>query len=84
MQYDDFCPINILDDPYCLHFIYNNEHQRGKGHGRRVMNIIVKHFQTAINSLDSSLGFFEHMSAELGLEKLNTGLPFVIVLSYQT
>ena len=30
-QYKDFCPINILDDPYCLDFIYINENQIGKG-----------------------------------------------------
>ena len=29
-----------------------------------------------IHVLDSSLGFFEHISKDLGLEKINTGLPF--------
>ena len=30
IQYKDFCPINILDDPYCLDFIYINENQEVK------------------------------------------------------
>ena len=40
IQYNDFCPINIQDDPYCLDLIYINENQRGKGHGRRLMKPI--------------------------------------------
>ena len=35
INYKDFCPIDILNDPYCLDYIYINEHYRGKGHGRR-------------------------------------------------
>ena len=69
MQYNDFCPINILDDPYCLDFIYINDKQRGKGHGKRLMNFILKCFQIVLHSLDDSLGFFEHISKDLGLEK---------------
>ena len=30
-----------------------------------------------MHTLDLSLGFFEHISEGLGLEKINTGLPFV-------
>ena len=78
IQYKDFCPINILDDPYCLDFIYINENQRDKGHRRRLMNFILKHFQIVLHTLDDSLGFFEHISNDLGLEKLNTGMPFGI------
>ena len=44
IQYKDFCPINIQDDPYCLDFISINENQRGKGHGKRLLNFILKHF----------------------------------------
>ena len=71
IQNKDFCPINILDDPYCLDFIYINENQRGKGHGRRLTNLILNQFQVVIHALDSSLGFFEHISKDLGLEKIN-------------
>ena len=76
IQYKDFCPINILDDPYCLDFIYINENQRGRGYGKRLMGFILKHFQIVLHTLDNSLGFFEHISKDLGLEKINTGLPF--------
>ena len=62
IQYKDFCPINIQDDPYCLDFIYINENQRGESHGKRLMNFILKYFQIVIHALDSSLGFFEHIS----------------------
>ena len=44
IQYEGFCPINILDDPYCLDFIYNNEKKRGKGHGRSLLKPILYHF----------------------------------------
>ena len=76
IQYNDFCPINILDDPYCLDFIYINKNQRGKGHGKRLMRFILKHFQIVLHVMDSSLGFFEYMSKDLGSEKMNTGMPF--------
>ena len=76
IQYKDFCPINILDDPYCLDFIYINNNQRGKGHGRRLINVILKHFQIVIHTLDDSLGFFEHISKDFALEKMNTNMPF--------
>ena len=76
IQYNDFCPINILDDPYCLHFIYINEKERGKGHGKRLISFILKHFQIVIHTLDDSLGFFEHISKDFGLEKINTEMPF--------
>ena len=78
IQYKDFCPIKILDDPYCLDFIYNNENQSGKGYGRKLMSFILKHFQIVIHTLDDSLGFFEHISKDLGLEKINTSMPFGI------
>ena len=42
IKYNDFCPVNIQDDPYCLDFIYINENQRGKGHGKRLMNFNLK------------------------------------------
>ena len=76
IQYKGFCPINIQDDPYCLDFIYINENQRENGHGKRLMNFILRHFQMVIHTIDSSLGFFEHISKDLGLEKKNTGLRF--------
>ena len=76
IQYRDFCPINILDDPYCLDFIYINNNQRGKGHGRRLINLILKHFQIVIHTLDDSLGFFEHINKDFALEKINTNMPF--------
>ena len=69
INYRDFCPIDILNDPYCLDYIYIHENYRGKGHGRRLMNPILKHFQIIIHSLDSSSSFFEHISNDLGLEK---------------
>ena len=76
INYRDFCPIDILNDPYCLDYIYSNEDYRGKGHGRRLMNLILKHFHVVIHSLDDSLGFFEHISKDLGLEKINRDIPF--------
>ena len=76
IQYKDFRPINILDDPFCPDFIYINDNQRGKGHGKRILGFILKHFQIAIHTLDDSLGFFEHIGKDLGLEKINTGLAF--------
>ena len=69
IQYNDFCALDIQDDPYCLDFVYINEDQRGKGHGRILMQLILNHFQIAIHSYDSSLGFFEHISKDFGLEK---------------
>ena len=76
IQYKDFCPINILDDPYCLDFIYINKNERGKGYGRILMKLNLNHFQIVIHALDDSLGFFEHISNDFGLEKINTGMPF--------
>ena len=76
IQQKDFCPINILDDPYCLDYIYINKNERGKGYGRELMKLILSHFQIVIHALDSSLGFFERLSKDLGLEKINTGVPF--------
>ena len=75
-NYKDFCPIHILDDPYCLDFIYINENQRGKCHGKRLMKLMLNRFQVVLHTLDDSLGFFEHISKDLGLEKINPGLPF--------
>ena len=76
IHYKNFCSINILDDPYCLDFIYFNNNQRGKCHGRRLLNLISKHFQIVIHTLDDSLGFFEHISKDFVLEKINTNMPF--------
>ena len=76
IQYKDFCPINIQDDPHCLDFIYINEDQRGKGHGKRLMKLILDNFQIVIHTLDDSLGFFEHISKDFVLEKINTSMPF--------
>ena len=44
IRYKDVCPINIQDDPHCLDFIYINEDQRDKGHGRRLMKLILDNF----------------------------------------
>ena len=76
IQYKDFCPINILDDPCCLDFIYINNNQRGKGHGRRLLNLILKLFQIVIHTLDDSLGFFEHICKDFSLENIKTNMPF--------
>ena len=76
IQNNDFWPIHILDDPYCLDFIYINENRRCKGHGKRLMKLILNHFQIVLHTLHDSLGFFEHIGKDLGLEKINTGLPF--------
>ena len=40
------------------------------------MQILLNHFQIVIHSLDDSLGFFEHISEDLGLEKINNCMPF--------
>ena len=40
------------------------------------MKLILSHFQIVIHALESSLGFFERLSKDLGLEKINTGMPF--------
>ena len=69
IEYNDFCPKNILDEPYCLDFIYINDNQKGKGYGKRLMNFILKQFQIVIHTLDDSLGFFERISKDFGLEK---------------
>ena len=42
------------------------------------MQILLNHFQIVIHSLDDSLGFFEHISEDLGLEEINTCMPFGI------
>ena len=76
IQYKDFRPINILDDPFCPDFIYINDNQRGKGYGKRLLSFVLKHFQIAIHTLDDSLGFFERIEKDLGLETINTGLAF--------
>ena len=76
IKHKDFCPIDILNDPYCLGYIYIHGNYRGKGHGRRLMNLILKHFQIIIHSLDTSLSFYEHISNDLGLEKINIEIPF--------
>ena len=52
-----------------------NKNYRGQGHGRRLMNLILKHFQITLHSLDEALGFFEHLSKDLGLEKIHTNMP---------
>ena len=76
LKHKDFCPIDILNDPYCLAYIYIHENYRGKGHGRRLMNLILKHFQIIIHSLDDTLSFYEHISKDFGLEKIKTNMPF--------
>ena len=76
IKHRDFCPIDILNDPYCLDYECINENYRGKGHGRRLMNLILNHFQIVIHSSDDSIGFFEHLSKNLGLEKININIPF--------
>ena len=76
INYRNFCPINILNDPYCLDYIYINDNYRGKGHGRRLMNLILKHFQIVIHSLGECIDFFEHISKDLRLEKINREIPF--------
>ena len=40
------------------------------------MNLLLKHFQIIIHSLDTSLSFYEHISNDLGLEKINIVIPF--------
>ena len=42
------------------------------------MQNLLKHFQIVIHLLDDSLGFFEQISKDLdlGLEKINTCMPF--------
>ena len=42
------------------------------------MSFIVKHFQTVIHTLDDSLGFFERISKDLGLEKIYNDMLFGI------
>ena len=75
IRYKHFCPINILDDLYCLDFLYINENQRGICYGMRFLKMILNYFQIVLHTIDSSVGFFEHMSKDFGLEKINTGLP---------
>ena len=41
------------------------------------MKTIFNSFQILIHILDISLRFFGHISKDLGLEKINTDLPFV-------
>ena len=59
-------------------FIYINKNQRGKDHGRRLMKPILNHFPVDIHTLYDSLGFFERISKDFGLEKINTGMHFGI------
>ena len=40
------------------------------------MKLILKHFQIVIHTLDDSLGSFERISKDFGLEKINTDMPF--------
>ena len=40
------------------------------------MKLILNRFQIVLHTLGDSLGFFEHISKDLGLEKINTGLLF--------
>ena len=83
IQYNDFCPINEQDDLYCLDFIYINENQRGKDHAMRLTKFVLYHFQMLLHTLDDSLGFFEHISKDFGLEKINTVCFLVIALFHQ-
>ena len=68
LQNKAICPINILNDPFCLDFVYINENQRSKGHGKNLMKFTLNPFQLAIHTLDSSLGFLEHIRKDLGFE----------------
>ena len=69
MQYKDFRPINILDDPYCLDFNYINVYHRGTGYGKGLRSFILNYFQKVIHALDSSLGFFEQIRSWFGKNK---------------
>ena len=40
------------------------------------MKLIFNHFQIVLHTLDDSLVFFEHISKDLQLEKINTGMTF--------
>ena len=42
------------------------------------MSFIIKHFQLVLHTLDDSLGFFDCICKDLGLEKINTGMSFGI------
>ena len=42
------------------------------------MSFIIKDFQLVLHTLDDSLGFFVCICKDLGLEKVNTGMPFGI------
>ena len=76
IKYRDFCPINILNDPYCLDYIHIHENQRGKGHAKRLMKFILKHFQIVLHTTDNEQPFFEHNSKDLKLKKINTKQPY--------
>ena len=40
------------------------------------MKLTLNHFQIVLHTLDDSLGFFERISKDLQLEKINTDMPF--------
>ena len=67
-----FCPIQVLNAPYCLDFIYIDENQRVKGQGRRLLKFIRDHFQKVVHALPKSLGSFEHINKDMGLEGIKT------------
>ena len=75
----DFCPVVILDEPYCLNIIDNIEDQRGKGHGKPLMKNVLDHFQITIHSL--SAGFYKHMSKELACDRIDTDFHFTTSLT---
>ena len=69
IQYKNFCPINLLEDPRCLIFLHINDYQKSEDHGRKLLNSILNPFQIVIHILDSFPGFTEQISRGLGLEK---------------
>ena len=77
IKYIDFYPIDILNDPFCLAYIYIHENYRDKGHGKRLMNLILKHFQIIIHSLEESVGFFEKFKLEKVKTNMLFGLTFI-------
>ena len=66
--YVDFCPIEKLDDRYCLNFIYIILEQRGKGHEK----FILEQFKIILHSIISSLGFFDRIIKDWKIERIKT------------
>ena len=64
MSYLYFCPEDLIDKSYCLKFNYKNPEQRGKDHAETLTKSILENFQKILQSLPSSVGFFDHNSEE--------------------